>query len=235
MTLRSRPQFRQAFTMIEMLVVVTIIVLLLAFSTPALMRTMQASRLASVGDSLMGAISEAQQIASAQNVPVEIRFFSYPDPEFAGSTSLFRSYQLFKIVLIADTSGAAGTLKESLVPVANLVRLPGGIIIASKAELSEALAGEGLPDTKDGASPGYSGVSSATYKALRFMTDGSCRTVALAQNGFAQLNYQTLPKSFFTIAYDSGQDVTLSNLGKNFYTIQVDPFTGKARNYRPGF
>jgi prepilin-type N-terminal cleavage/methylation domain-containing protein len=50
-----RGKVAQAFTLIEMLVVVTIIVLLLAFSTPALMRTMQSSRLASVGDSLMGA------------------------------------------------------------------------------------------------------------------------------------------------------------------------------------
>ncbi len=221
--------------MIEMLVVVTIIVLLLAFSTPALMRTMQASRLASIGDSLMGAISEAQQISSAQNVPVEMRFFSYPDPDFPGTTSLFRAYQLFKIVLITDTAGGPGTLKESLVPVGNLVRLPDGIIIASKAELSEALAGDGLPDTKDGAEPGYVGVTGATYKALRFMTDGSCRTVSVTESGFAQLNYQTLPKSFFTITYDTGEDVTLSNLPNNFYTIQVDPFTGKARNYRPGF
>lgn len=235
MTLCSRDNNRQAFTLLEMLVVVTIIVLLLAFSTPALMRTMQASRLASVGDSLMGAISEAQQLASAQNVPVEIRFFSYANPEFTGTKPLFYSYQLFKITLTNDTAGGTASVKETLVPTGNLVRLPDGIAIAASPELSGALSGDGLPDTKDGESPGYAGVEGATYKALRFMTDSSCRAVGATTSGFSMLEYKTLPTSFFTITYDNGQDITLSNLPKNFYTIQIDPFTGKARNYRPGF
>lgn len=235
MILSSREKTRRAFTLLEMLVVVTIIVLLLAFSTPALMRTLQASRLASVGDTLMGSISEAQQMASAQNVPVELRFFSYANPEFTGGKPLFRSYQLFKITLTNDTAGGTAVVKETLVPIGNLVRLPDGIIIATASELSGALSGDGLPDTKDGETPGYSGVDSATYKALRFMTDGSCRAVGASTNGFSMLEYKTLPTSFFTITYDSGQDITLSSLPKNFYTIQIDPFTGKARNYRPGF
>lgn len=235
MILRSREKNRQAFTLLEMLVVVTIIVLLLAFSTPALMRTLQASRLASVGDSLMGAISEAQQMASAQNVPVEIRFFSYESPEFRGSPKMFRSYQLFKITLTNDSSSGTMGVKETLVPMANLVRLPEGIIIPTSSELSATLSGSGLPDTKDGTSPGYAGVDGATYNALRFMTDGSCRAVGASENGFSKLEYKTLPTSFFTITYDNGQEIKLATLPKNFYTIQVDPFTGKARNYRPGF
>lgn len=235
MTLCSREKTRQAFTLLEMLVVVTIIVLLLAFSTPALMRTMQSSRLASVGDTLMGSISEAQQVASAQGVPVELRFFSHANPEFVGTEPLFYSYQLFKITLTNDAAGGANAVQETLVPVGNLVRFPSGIAVASAPELSGALSGDGLPDTKDGSTPGYSGVEGATYKGLRFMTDGSCRAVGTTTNGFAQLEYKTLPTSFFTITYDNGQDITLSNLPKNFYTIQIDPFTGKARNYRPGF
>lgn len=183
----------------------------------------------------MGSISEAQQMASAQSVPVEIRFFSYPNPEFAGTSPLFYSYQLFKITLTNDTSGGTSAVRETLVPMGNLVRMPDGIAIASAPELSGALSGDGLPDTKDGEAPGYSGVDGATYKGLRFMTDGSCRAVGATTAGFSMLEYKTLPTSFFTITYDNGQDITLSNLPKNFYTIQIDPFTGKARNYRPGF
>lgn len=235
MTLHVRHQARRAFTLLEMLVVITIIVLLLAFSTPALMRTMQSSRLSSVGDSLMGAISEAQQLAYSQNVPVEIRFFRHADPAFTGSPKLFRSYQIFKVVLATDGAGPTATVKESLVPIANLVRLPEGIIIAADATLSEALSGNGLPDTKENSSNGYAGVADAEYKALRFMTDGSCRAVDVATAGFSKLIYKTLPTSFFTITYDSGVDVSAANLPKNFYTIQIDPYTGKARNYRPGF
>jgi uncharacterized protein (TIGR02596 family) len=225
---------RQAFSLIEMLVVVTIIVLLLAFSTPALMRTMQATRLASVGDGLMGAISEAQQIAYAQNVPVELRFFSYSG-DF-GDLSLFRSYQLFKVVIVNEGTGAAAQPVESIVPAGNLIKLSDGIVVASDEALSPALSGEGITDTKDGGVvPGYSGVSEATYNAIRFMPDGSCRKVGTTTDGLAVLTFQTLPESFFTITYDSGVQITAENLPKNFYTIQIDPFTGKARSYKPGF
>ncbi|HBJ86270.1 MAG TPA: hypothetical protein DDZ88_20880 [Verrucomicrobiales bacterium] len=239
----SHDSLRQAFTLIEMLVVITIIVLLLAFSTPALMRTMQSSRLTSVGDTIFGAISEAQQTAFAQNVPVELRFFKHADAGFSDSPEFFRSYQMFKIVLVTEGVGANATVKESIVPVGNLVRFSDGIVIATDDELSPALSGEGLPDTKEsgtsGGSYGYAGVEGASYNALRFMTDGSCRKVGTTStvNGATQaaLIFQTLPTSFFTITYDSSQELTVANLPKNFYTIQVDPFTGKARNYKPGF
>ncbi|OYW26295.1 MAG: hypothetical protein B7Z47_07755, partial [Chthoniobacter sp. 12-60-6] len=90
----SERQARRAFSLIEMLVVVAIIAMIMAGVTPALIRTMQSTRLASTGDSLMGAITEAKQLAYAQNVPVELRFFKYTDQDFPGSSvELFRSYQ----------------------------------------------------------------------------------------------------------------------------------------------
>lgn len=233
-----RGKVAQAFTLIEMLVVVTIIVLLLAFSTPALMRTMQSSRLASTGDSLMGAISEAQQLAFAQNVPVEIRFFSY-NGDFSDNPQ-FRAYQLFKIVVATQGTGVAAQSKESTVPAGNLIKLSEGIIIASDTLLSPGISGNGVDDVKDGdVKPGYSGVAQATYNAIRFMPDGSCRKVGatVTQGGvtLAGLTFQTLPQSFVTVTYDIGAKVTEENLPKNFYTIQIDPFTGKARSYKPGF
>jgi len=232
-----RKQSRRAFTLIEMLVVVTIIVLLLAFSTPALMKTMQSSRLSSTGDALMGAFSEAQQLAFAQNVPVELRFFSY-DGEF-GESSLFRAYQMFKVLVVAEGATAAAQLKESVVPVGNLIKMSDGVIIAADPTLSPALSGEQINDEKEGGALGYSGVSGATYCAMRFMPDGTCRKVGAATTNagvtLASLVFQTLPESFLTITYDIGAEITTENLPKNFYTIQIDPYTGKARNYKPGF
>lgn len=223
----------RGFSMIEMLVVITIIVLLMAFTTPALMRTMQSSRLASAGDTLLGSISEAQQLAFAQNVPVEMRFFQHPDAEGLDTNANFRSYQLFKVTLDTATNG---TVTENLVPVNNLTRLADGIIIATDPALSPLLSGQGLPDTKTGgATTGYSGVSGATYNAIRFMPDGSCRKVGVSNAGFATLTYQMLPTSFVTLAADEGFTISANKLPSNFYTIQIDPFTGKARTYRPGF
>lgn len=237
----SERQARRAFSLIEMLVVIALVAMIMASVTPALMRTMQATRLASLGDSLMGAITEAKQLAYAQNVPVELRFFKYPDQDFAGSSVLlFRSYQMFKIVTQTQGVGSAAQVSESVQPVGSLSKLSEGIIIAADMGLSpllNGLNGQSLDDIKANGpgGVGYSGVAGAKYNAVRFMPDGSCRKVNAQQSGFAQLDYGTLPNSFFTLTYDNGADVTTGNLPKNFYTIQIDPYTGKARNYRPGF
>lgn len=233
-----RQKGASAFTLIEMLVVVTIIVLLLAFSTPALMKTLQSSRLSSAGDTLLGAISEAQQLAFAQSVPVELRFFSYSG-DFADDEPLFRSYQMLKVETKVVGTGTALQISESMVPAGNLTKFPEGIVIPVSNELSMALSGNQLEDTKNGAAPGYSGVSGAKYCAIRFMPDGTCRKVGATTTSAgvtqASLTFQTLAESFFTITYDIGSTITPANLPKNFYTIQIDPFTGKARNYKPGF
>jgi len=229
----TRTHASRAFSLIEMLVVVTIIVLLLVFSSPALSRTLMASKLASAGETVFGAISEAQQMAYASNVPVELRFFKVPDA--FGSNPAYRSYQVFKIMQVTDGAGAAANVKESIEPANNLVNLPEGVIIVSDDALSPALMGDGLQDTKEGASVGYSGVPNAVYNAWRFMPDGTCRKVGKATSGFASLEFQKLTESFLTVTIESGQAISVQNLPKNFFTIQVDPFTGKARSYKPGF
>lgn len=228
---------RRAFTLIEMLVVVTIIVLLMAFATPALTRTLQASRLASAGDSLMGAIAEAQQIAFASNAPVDLRFFKYKDG--IDQVEAFRSYQLFKITQLREGNGGSATTKENIEPAAGLILLPEGVLVVTDDNLSKSLSGEGFADEKEDSSVGYSGVAEAKYNAIRFMPDGSCRKVGMTETvgslSFATLTFQTLTESFFTITFDVGKEITIENLPKNFYTIQIDPYTGKARNYKPGF
>lgn len=211
-----------------MLVVVAIVVVLLAFSSPALLRTLQATKLASAGDALMGAISEAQQVAYSQNVPVELRFFSAVGD--IGGISLFRSYQLFKVVVVAQGAGAQIEIREEIVPIGDLVDLPEGIVIASDEELSPLIAGAGFQDNKD---------QNIKYNGIQFMPDSSCRKVgATVTDGgttLASLSFSTLPESYFTLTYDIGADITVQNLPRNFYTIQIDPFTSKARSFKPGF
>ena len=92
-----------------------------------------------------------------------------------------------------------------------------------------------MEDIREGSENGYSGVSGARYNALRFMPDGTCRTVGATTNGMSVLTFNSLPQSFLTVTSDGGQVITVANLPKNFYTIQIDPFTGKARSYKPGF
>lgn len=230
---------RRGFSLIEMLVVIAIVAMLLALATPALTRTMQASRLSAAGEAMMGSVAEAQQAALSSNSPVEMRFFSFM--EDVDQAPVYHAYQLFKITQTSQGTGGSATLKETLVPLGNLIRLPEGIVIPVDSSLTgiftvNGSSSSGLPDTKEGSQIGYSGVTGATYNAIRFMPDATCRTVGATANGLAALIFQTnLQLNFFTMTFGSGSAVTLANLPKNFFTIQIDPYTGKARSYKPGF
>lgn len=221
----------RAFTLIETLVVVSIVVLILTLTAPSLFSTMKATRLTSAGDSLVGFLSEAQQLAVSSNTPVEVRFFNYTTP--MSSNKAYRAMQMFKISNISMATSNQAV--ESEVPVGTLLRIPDGIVLVDDpSTLSPLLSASGFQDRKPNGGGAYSGQTSATYNSLRFLADGSCRTVASSTNGRVTLLYPVLQKSCITLCEDIGAEITVEKLPRNFYTIQIDPFTGKIRTYRPG-
>lgn len=226
---------KSAFTLVETLVVVSIIVLILALTGPTLLGTMQANKLTSAGSSLVGFLSEAQQLAVTLNAPVEVRFYRYqvaPD-QFES----YRSYQMFKVTTPPVDPTVPWNFEELFEPIGQVFRLPEGIIIPKDSELSPVLDSDGFPDTSEGKPNGYSGVKDATYVALRFMTDGTCRIVSTQASGagsLGTLSFSSLNQSYFTLAGNIGRELTPATLPKNFFTIQIDPMNGKARSYRPG-
>ena len=226
-----RYSVRAAFTLIETLVVVSIIVLILAITGPSLLGTMQASRLTSSGDTVLGLLAEAQQTAMAQNVPVEVRFFKYQTP--TASYEAYHSLQAFKVT--TDPTAAVGQVRELLVPIGTLTRLPDSVVIPFDKTVAPLLDGQGFPDTKPNSSTTYSGVQSANYNAIRFMTDGTCRKLMqTTTTGVSAMSYPPLSLAFLTLSPEIGRQVNQDILPNNFYCIQVDPFTGKMRTYRPG-
>ena len=238
-TLLKRQGSRGAFSLIEMLVVVTIIVLVMAMATPALTRTMQSGKLTSAGDSLLGIISQAQQYANTYNLPVELRFFKFnTELDLPGARQDFRAYMMFKVTTDALNQGS--TLTEKFLPMGGLTRLPENVTLVADPDLSPLLPNaNSQKDTKNGVSPGYAGVSNASYNAIRFMPDGTFRLPGNATGGTSGLTTisfaQDITVCHITLASDAGAAITKANLPKNFYTIQIDPFSGKARTYRPGF
>jgi uncharacterized protein (TIGR02596 family) len=211
-----------AFTLVELLVVITVISILLAFAAPALFNGLGASRLTGAGDTVMSALSEAQQTAFAQNVAVEVQFYSYPD--IMEAQPAFRALRMFRVTnppgIVADTVKSLG----------EIIKFPSGIIIATDGTLSPMLADSTLPDTSEN-----SGMTGATYCAIRFLPDGTCRKVTATSAGLAALTLLDLQESFLTVVEDDGKTYNSQQLPTNFYTIQTDPVTGKSRSYRPGF
>jgi len=227
--------FRSAFTLVETLVVVSIIVLILAMTGPTLLGTMQANKLTSAGSSLVGFLSEAQQLAVTLNAPVEVRFYRYKvSPDQFES---YRSYQMFKVTTPPVDPKVPWNFEELFEPIGQVFRLPEGIIIPQDSALSPVLNSQGFADTAKDKPNGYSGVQDAKYVALRFMTDGTCRIVSTQATGsgtLGTLSFTSLNQSYFTLASNIGRELTVSTLPKNFFTIQIDPMNGKARSYRPG-
>lgn len=227
----SRSAAIKGFTLIETLVVVSIIVLILALTAPSLYSTIKATKLSSSGDSVLGFLSEAQQISVSGNVQVEVRFFKYATPMSPVST--FRSMQMFKIG--HQPMSAGGQFTEVSQPVGDLVRLSDGIVIVNDtANLSPLLPGDGFKDVKEGGAGSYSGNSEAKYNAIRFLPDGSCRVLSSTTGGAVTLTYPALQQSCITLCEDLGKQIAVDSLPLNFYCIQIDPYTGKMRTYRPG-
>jgi uncharacterized protein (TIGR02596 family) len=214
--------FSAAFTLIEMLVVITIIAILLAISAPALFNTIKATRLSGAGDRLLGALSEAQQMAFSKNYPVEVRFYYYDVA--LGTGKNYRSYQIFSV------TNPPGKNSETIKKVSEVTKLPDNVIVSADSMLSPSLSKVTMKDTDTN-----SGIANIDYSAIRFMPDGTCRTVDTGANGLASLTFPTLVDNFVTLHEEASKALDSGKLPGNFYIIQTDPYTGKSRNYRPGF
>ncbi len=63
----------QAFTLVEMMTVVGILVLIVALATPPMIHMMEATRLTNAGDLVQGTLSEARGLAITFAADVEVR------------------------------------------------------------------------------------------------------------------------------------------------------------------
>lgn len=225
----------RAFTLIEMLTVIGIIALLVALVTPALIDVIRSTRLNSAGDGLVNRISLAQQSAISQGTEVELRFYRYMDDENErASEELFYAYQVVQVPIVD------GRVRPKAL--SDVYYIESGIILSSQAELSPLLqtTTEQTPVRDDLFifTPTANNVDprSVNYAALRFYSDGSCKMLDANDPGVdaeeAAFAYTIPPLigSFLTMVEARDADATQP---VNFYCVQIDPYTGKTRVYRP--
>ncbi len=213
---RQRRQGRQsAFTLMEMLVVITVIGVLFAFSAPQLFSLLQSSSLTSAGSLMRNKLSQAQQMALSKNIDVEVRFFKFSDDLQAQVEDEIRGFQFFQY----DEEGIAN-------PVSQFFRVQAPVIISTNSKLSTLLqpgGGGASPSTGKYDIPRGSGNGrkSATYVSFRFRPDGS-----------TDLPGRSADKgTWFITLVKEGSDQ--GKVPKNFYTVQIDPYNGKISEYRP--
>ena len=207
---------RDAFSLIELLVVIAIAAIVMSFALPAFNSTMRGMQLTQ-GTQLMDAqLHLARQTALTKNRPVEVRLYSYADPGAAGSSASYRALQSFQM-------NDDGTFSA----VGKVVILPDAIIIDSGAALSSMIAlaqpAPNVPASSAGSALGATIPRVGTQYnsiAFHFLPDGSTNLPATGQQWFFSLHYETLGNN-------------LSALPPNFATVQIDPYNGQTRIFRP--
>lgn len=218
-----------AFSLIEMLIVLTVLGVLFAVAAPNLFTLMQASSLSSEGNLVRNKLTHAQQIALSKNSDVEVRFFKMADPGSAELEEQFRGFQFFQY----DEKG-------QLNPVSKFFRIRAPVYISK--ELSTLLDASANSDRKGQEygfiSPnsgkfeiplGGDDVGTVEYVAFRFRPDGSTDLPGRSNTNDA---YEGGDTWYLTLVQGGGAEPA-GGLPDNYYTVQVDPFNGRVGIYRP--
>lgn len=189
----------RAFSLVELLTVIAIIILITALAAPMFTSISQGSNLNRAGQILGDHLALARQKAVTLNRDIEVRFYKLPD----GATSAWRGIQLVQI-----DQTASGPAEK---PTTRAVELPAGIAMMERNDLSPLITSSPYSGTTNVALRGQ-----VDYRSFRFRPDGTTDAADITKN-------------FVTL----GSSTDTATPPKNFYTLQVNPVTGKAAVYRP--
>jgi uncharacterized protein (TIGR02596 family) len=173
MCVEVRVPCRRAFSLLELLLVITIGAVLVALALAGLSSMMQSTALSTGADRLQQALNEAQHVAVTQNVTVEFRFYAVPGPNGAGA--LYRAVQ-------AHALNADGTVTAA----SALVTLPVTVTMDPTSARSPLLGSNNETATVDPSDPLLNGQT----RVFHFLPDSST-DLNVATNWFVTLRAAT--------------------------------------------
>lgn len=196
-----------AFSLVELLLVVAVIVILMALAVPAFTSIAASTALTRGGESVAEALMLASQEARTRNRNVEVRFIKSDGP--SGEPVAYRMVQLW----------APKSDRGQTEPLFRLAELPGGVVVSDADSLSPLLS----------SSPGRMAVRGQTrdYAAVVFRPNGEVFSLRPGD----VLESATSTQSMITVV--SERDGNARALPDNFFAIYVNPLTGAVRVFRP--
>jgi uncharacterized protein (TIGR02596 family) len=220
------PRFRRsrAFSLIELMVVLGVVGLLLAFAAPNLFSLISANSLTGEGSVLRNQMTYAQQLAISKSADVEVRFFRMADPGNARTDLAFRGFQLYQY-----------NQEGILAPISTFFRIR--TPVAVHEELSTLLKPESNRATARERSYGYTSpyrdraeapagpngrLENTEFVAFRFRPDGS-----------TDLPFRAAGEDTWYVTLVQGEGALQSNRPDNYLCLQINPYNGSVSEFRP--
>lgn len=227
-SLRSR-----AFSLIELVVVISVLAIIAAFSVPAVTSMLQGSSLTQASQLLVDQMNLARQLALSKNTIIEVRFYRYGDPDSPGEDvskprdGKFRAMQVFEVL----ANGAA-------IPAGKFEEFPNSILLSANRETPDSGISS-LLDKGNLKTPEDFGKKDSYHISLPELPKGIKKQYEFVSFRFMPDGSTTLgPTSLWYITMHGINDRQKSKDGKvappdNFFTLQLDPVTGATKIFRP--
>ncbi|MEM7144658.1 MAG: Verru_Chthon cassette protein D [Verrucomicrobiota bacterium] len=200
---------RRAFTILELLAVLTVIAIFFAMTAPHMTGMMGSGRLNSSGDFLYNKIAQAQQLAINENREVLVRFFEYESADARSDRKEFRAIQI-----------AGRTPDGSIEPLSDVLPLRPGTIISRDPNLSPLVADSAVAS---GTNTIPQSDSEAAFSGFTIYADGSTSLPAIRSG----------PDNSWFLTVIEEKPLPDADTPKNFYCLQIDPLTGRLSAFRP--
>lgn len=209
-----RPE-RFGFSLLELLIVITIIVIMASLMGPTLNTALRGTALTQATDKVIGVLSLAHQTAITKAQTVEVRFYSYTNLETPGDTGQGHALQAFSY---DDSTGIFTPLMKAQI-------LPNSVVLTTNTNFSSLMTLTNTTASNNYAIPRVS--NNYTCSSFQYFRSGSTSLVASPINTNACITLLNLTDVLNT------NSSSATTLPINYATVVIDPYNGSLKTFRP--